>query len=113
MPAWLTQNAPSVAQASSGQARSLQWRLHLHIQPNARTTEVVGEHGAALKIRLQAPPVDGKANQALLKWLAKQLGLRQAQLTLISGELAREKVIGVWAADCTEAAILEALRPAQ
>lgn len=45
-------------------------KLTLHIQPGAKKTEVAGEHGEALKIRLAAPPVEGKANQKLIAWLA-------------------------------------------
>ena len=47
--------------------------LRLHIQPGAKKTEVVGLHGEALKIRLAAPPVDGKANACLLAYLADRL----------------------------------------
>ena len=47
--------------------------LTLHIQPGAKKTEVVGLHGDALKIRLAAPPVDGKANQALIGFIAERL----------------------------------------
>ena len=80
--------------------------LSLHIQPGARKTEVVGEHGAALKIRLAAPPVDGKANAALIKFLAQRLGVAQAAVTLISGETSRAKrlrVSGVSAAQVSAA----------
>ena len=44
--------------------------LTLHIQPGARKTEFAGQHGDALKIRLAAPPVDGKANAALIAFVA-------------------------------------------
>ena len=49
--------------------------LSLHVQPGAKTTAVAGLHGAALKIRLAAPPVDGKANACLLAYLAELLGV--------------------------------------
>ena len=52
--------------------------LTLHIQPGARKTEVVGLHGDALKIRLAAPPVDGKANAALIAFIADRLGLAKS-----------------------------------
>jgi len=75
--------------------------LRLHIQPGAKKTEVVGMHGDALKIRLAAPPVDGKANACLLAFLADQLGVAKASISLISGDTSRAKrmhVSGVAAA---------------
>ncbi len=69
--------------------------LSLHIQPGARTTEVVGEHGDALKIRLAAPPVDGKANAVLIGFLAKTLGVPKAAVSLLSGESSRAKRVRV------------------
>lgn len=72
--------------------------LTLHIQPAAKKTEVVGVYGDALKIRLAAPPIDGKANAALVKFIAAQLGVSKNSVTLISGDTARAKrlrVVGV------------------
>jgi len=54
-------------------------RLTLHVQPRARRTEVAGLHGAALKIRLAAPPENGAANDELVRFLAEQLGCRAAR----------------------------------
>lgn len=67
--------------------------LTLHIQPGAKKTEIAGRHGEALKIRLAAPPVDGKANEALLKFVARQLGLPKTAVTLKSGQTSRQKVL--------------------
>lgn len=67
--------------------------LTLHIQPGARKTEVAGRHGEALKIRLAAPPVDGKANEALLRFVADTLGLPKAAVSLKSGQTSRQKVV--------------------
>lgn len=69
--------------------------LTLHIQPGAKKTEIAGEHGDALKIRLAAPPVDGKANAALLAFLAERLGVVKAAVTLKSGQSSRRKVVEV------------------
>ncbi len=69
--------------------------LTLHIQPGARKTEVAGPHGDALKIRLAAPPVDGKANAALIEFVATALGLGRAQVELKSGHTSRRKVLAV------------------
>jgi uncharacterized protein len=79
-------------------------RVAVHAAPGAKRTEAVGAHGDALKIRLAAPPVDGKANQALQAWLASSFGLRQNQVELQSGQTSRAKV---WALDCADAAQLE------
>lgn len=65
--------------------------LTLHIQPGARTSEVAGLHGEALKIRLAAPPVDGKANAALIEFLAQRLDIPRTRIDLISGTSLRHK----------------------
>jgi hypothetical protein len=69
--------------------------LTLHIQPGAKKTEVAGPHGDALKIRLAAPPVDGKANAALLAFLAERLGVSRTALELVSGQASRAKRVRV------------------
>ena len=71
--------------------------LTVHVQPAARRTEVVGRHGAALKIRLAAPAVDGKANAALCAFLAAAFGVPLRDVTIIRGETARAKVVRVCA----------------
>ena len=72
--------------------------LAVHVQPGAKKSGVVGEHGDALKIRLAAPPVDGKANAALIEFLATRLGIARAQVTLKSGQTSRRKVLEISAA---------------
>lgn len=69
--------------------------LTLHIQPGAKKTEVTGLHGDALKIRLAAPPVDGKANAALIEFVAGRLGLAKSAVSLKSGQTSRRKVLAV------------------
>ena len=69
--------------------------LTLHIQPGAKKTEVAGLYGDALKIRLAAPPVDGKANAALIGFVADRLGLAKSAVTLKSGQTSRRKVLEV------------------
>ena len=69
--------------------------LTLHIQPGAKKTEFAGLHGDALKIRLAAPPVDGKANEALIRFIADQLGLAKSAVNLKSGQTSRRKVLEV------------------
>jgi uncharacterized protein (TIGR00251 family) len=65
--------------------------LSLHIQPGAKKTEIIGLHGDALKIRLAAPPMDGKANECLIAFLAEELGVPRAQVELASGASSRRK----------------------
>jgi uncharacterized protein (TIGR00251 family) len=69
--------------------------LTVHVQPGAKTTSCAGIHGDALKIRLAAPPVDGKANQALIAWLAQTLGCPQNHITLIRGQTGRHKTLAI------------------
>lgn len=69
--------------------------LTLHIQPGAKKTEVAGLYGDALKIRLAAPPVDGKANDALLAFLAKKLGAGRTAVELLSGQTSRAKRVRI------------------
>lgn len=75
--------------------------LALHVQPGARRTAFVGTHGGRLKIALQAPPVDGKANAALVGHLAAALGVRQATVRVSAGAASREKSVAI---DCDAAA---------
>ena len=82
--------------------------LTLHIQPGAKKTEVAGEHGDALKIRLAAPPVDGKANAALLAFIAERLGVPKSAVTLKSGPTSRRKVVEVEGASAEVVRLLAA-----
>jgi uncharacterized protein (TIGR00251 family) len=82
--------------------------LTLHIQPGAKKTEVAGLHGDALKIRLAAPPVDGKANAALLAFVAERLGIAKSSVSLKSGQTSRRKVLEV---DAAAADIAQRLLP--
>lgn len=73
-----------------------QWRGHdlelsLHAQPGARKTEICGRFGSSLKIRLQARPVEGAANTALIAFLADAFGVPGRQVELLHGERGREK----------------------
>ena len=70
-------------------------RLSIHATPGARRTEAAGAHGQALRVRLAAPPVDGKANAALIAWAAAALGVPRSQVELLHGASGRQKVLGV------------------
>ncbi len=69
--------------------------LTLYIQPGAKKTEIAGLHDDALKIRLAAPPVDGKANAALIAFLAKWLDHPKSLISLKSGQTSRRKIIEI------------------
>jgi len=80
----------------------------LHIQPGAKKTALAGLHGAALKIRLAAPPVEGKANDCLIEFLADYLGVARAQVALVSGATSRQKRLRVRGASAQAIEKLEA-----
>jgi uncharacterized protein (TIGR00251 family) len=71
--------------------------LALHVQPGAARTAVAGVHGDALKIRLAAPPVDGKANAELLRFLAQAFGVARRNVELLRGAKARAKLVRITA----------------
>lgn len=68
------------------------------VQPKSSRDEIVGMHGDRLKIKLTAPPVDGKANAALIAFLAKILGVTKSRITIVRGETGRRKTLLVHAA---------------
>ena len=70
-------------------------KLPIHATPGARRTEAAGAHGQALRVRLAAPPADGKANAALIAWAAAALGVPRSQVELLHGASGRQKVLGV------------------
>ena len=78
-------------------------RLKLRIVPNAKRNEVTGEHGDAVKIKVAAPAIEGKANEALLEFIAEKLGIHRRNLTLIAWEKSRDKLIEIAGLDATEA----------
>ncbi len=65
--------------------------VEVHAQPGAKRSAIVGEHGGRLKIAVASPPVDGKANQALIAFLAKTLSVSKSSVSLINGESNRLK----------------------
>lgn len=81
--------------------------LTLHIQPGAKRTECAGMYGDALKIRLAAPPVNGKANAALIDYIAERLDCGRAAVTLKSGQTSRRKVLAVSGCSAEAVARLE------
>jgi uncharacterized protein (TIGR00251 family) len=69
--------------------------IQVHASPRASKNQIQGLHGEALKIRLQAPPVDGKANETLIEFLAEMLGIPQRQITILAGQTSRQKRLGL------------------
>jgi uncharacterized protein (TIGR00251 family) len=65
--------------------------LHVHAQPGARRSSVAGLHGAAVKIRVAAPAIDDRANEALAAFLAERFGVARRDVRLVSGGRSREK----------------------
>ncbi len=97
MPLWLKQTPTGIT-------------LNLHCQPGAKLTKVVGLHDGCLKISLQAPALENKANEMLLSWLSKQLRVPQKQIQLLSGQNSRIKRIEIWGSVTSEQ-IIESLSP--
>jgi hypothetical protein len=69
--------------------------LTLHVQPGAKRSEICGLHGEALKLKLVAPPIDGRANEALLKYIAELFRVPVRQVELRQGAQSRHKVVAV------------------
>jgi uncharacterized protein len=69
--------------------------LRVHVVPNAMSDCIVGEHGGAVKIKLRAPAVEGKANAALISFLAEQLNISRGAIALERGHKSRDKLIRV------------------
>jgi uncharacterized protein (TIGR00251 family) len=81
--------------------------LLVQVQPRASRSEVVRAHGDAVRIRLSAPPVDGVANDELVRFLARHLGVRRSDVTIVRGATARLKTVRI--AGLTGAAARERL----
>lgn len=92
LPSWLTLKESGVV-------------INIHAQPGAKRTAVVGLYGEKLKIAVACPPVDGKANAALIDFLKRFLKVPKSQIEIISGESSREKRIfikGIDAQACAD-----------
>lgn len=78
--------------------------LHVRVHPRGKRDAIVGTLGDCLKISLRSPPVDGKANAALCRFLAKALGVSKSAVVILRGEKAREKHVLVRGVDSRRAA---------
>jgi uncharacterized protein len=70
-------------------------RLQLRVSPGAKRSAIVGRHGAAWKVRVNAAPEDGKANAAVVKLLADTLALRERDVEIVSGHASRDKTVAL------------------
>ena len=78
-------------------------RLRLRVSPGASGSRVVGRHGEAWKVRVAAPPEDGKANDAVLDLLADVLRVPRGRIELVNGRTARDKVVALRGLSADEA----------
>lgn len=65
--------------------------LSVRAQPGARRDTIVGEHAGMLKVAVSAPPDKGRANEAIIEVLAQAMGIKRAQIELVSGATSRQK----------------------
>lgn len=70
-------------------------RFRVHVQPRAKRSGFAGRHGDALKVRLAAPPVDGAANEELVRVLAEALNVPRRAVRIVAGLMGRDKVVEV------------------
>lgn len=69
--------------------------LALKVIPNAPRNEVVGRLGDAIKVKIHAPPLEGRANDALCEFLAERLGVPRRAVTVLRGETSRQKIVRI------------------
>jgi uncharacterized protein (TIGR00251 family) len=76
--------------------------IQLHVIPNASKTEIVGTHGEALKIKIKAPPVDGKANQAIVSFFSEFLNVAKSKIEILRGDKSKTKSLLIRGIGLTE-----------
>ena len=76
--------------------------LTLHVIPNAPKTQIIGPHGDSLKIKIHAPPVDGKANQEIICFFAELFKIPKSRVILVSGETSKAKRLRLEGLDAAE-----------
>jgi len=84
--------------------------LEIHVQPGARRSQVIGLHGDRLKVAVQAPPVDGRANAAVIELIAGRLDCRSSAVMIAAGENSRDKRVRINDPRLAAAEIVERLR---
>ena len=84
-------------------------RLAVQITPNAKKTEVIGVLDDALKLKLQAPPIEGRANEALVRYLADRLDVPRSAVTITHGHTSKRKLVEIRSAKLKPAQVAERL----
>jgi uncharacterized protein (TIGR00251 family) len=79
------------------------WTIAVHVQPGAKRSAVAGLHGARLKLRIAAPPIEGRANAALVAFIAERLAIPRALVSVARGGHSRDKLISIAAPNCDPA----------
>ena len=87
------------------------WLLSVHARPGAKRTEVAGLHGEALKLRVAAPPREGRANDELAAFVAEALGVPRKSVTVVKGAASRRKTVRVSAPEVDPARLLRRIDP--
>ncbi|MGQ9675011.1 MAG: DUF167 domain-containing protein [Chloroflexota bacterium] len=77
-------------------------KIRVRVQPGARKDEIVGLQEELLRVKVAAPPVEGRANTALIAFLAKHLGVRKGDIDIVAGHTSRDKVVEVHGLDDEE-----------
>ncbi len=84
------------------------WRVMLYVQPNAASTTVVGEYAGCLKLRVAAPPLEGRANEVVRAFIAARLGVARTAVVVERGQGARRKQLRI-AVPCNAKTLTQAL----
>ncbi len=71
------------------------WQIAVHVQPGAKVSSIAGLHGDRLKIRVAAPPIEGRANEALVAFLAEALAIPKDRVRVVKGAMARQKLVAI------------------
>ena len=77
-------------------------RIRVRVQPGSSKNQILGFEGDVLRVKLTAPPVEGKANKALIAFLAEALGVRKSAVSIAMGHAGREKIVDVEGLDGDE-----------
>lgn len=93
----------STAASQFRRGYKLEARIRVRLTPKASRDEIVGWQDGRLRVRVSAPPVDGRANEALTRMLAKALGVPKSAVGVVSGLKSRDKVVGIGGMDRDEA----------
>lgn len=80
-------------------------KIKIYVQPNASRSQIVGLHADALKIKIKAPPVDGEANQEVIRFLSEFLKIPQKKISLKHGQTGRNKLVEIDVDISEEAAV--------